>query len=87
MKYPILFQCALDVYSSSHFPKEIPFVPRIGEMVSVTGDYISYFGEKRFPTTLEVKRVVYTESGVVCELWLSKLDAEILKANNINIFG
>lgn len=87
MNYLILFRCALDAYSSCHFPKSLPVVPRIGEKVEVTSDYISHFTEKRFPTTLEVKNVTYAESGVVCELWISKLDAEILKANNINIFG
>lgn len=82
----ILFDTNLDNYNLSSFPENLTYVPRVGEVVMVREELIKYYLDKKLPITLEVVKVTHTESGVVCELWYSKIDLERATQNKINLF-
>ena len=94
----IIFKTNLDNYSGSDFLRfytskidgfntlNIISVPRKGETIEVL-DAVKYkFTSKHLPTRLEVTDVIYTESGVICELWYKQIDIEFAKLNNVNLF-
>ena len=73
----IIFKTNLDNYQTNCFPDNLPFVPRIGEKVSVTNVFIQYFRDKKLPTRLEVVDVTYTDQFVTCELWYNDTDKRL----------
>lgn len=82
----VKFRTNLDAYQTNCFPENLTIPPRIGEKVSVTEGFGSYFTNRKLPTKLEVVDVTWTDKGVVCELWYSEIDVKIAKQNNINLF-
>lgn len=82
----VVFHTNLDKYSGDQFPKNLPFVPRVGETVNVIASLKDAFVFKRLPTSLKVTSVNYYETHVVCELWYDSVDIEIAKYSGVDLF-
>jgi len=82
----VIFRTNLDNYQTNCFPENLEAAPRVGDKVMVTEVFGSYFTGKKLPVKLEVVDVVWTDKGVLCELWYSKIDVETAKLNGINLF-
>lgn len=83
----IVFKTNLDNYSKMNcFSTNLTFVPRKGEYVQVTKDYIGHYISKRLPMKLEVVSVTYNEDEVICDLWYNNTDLELMKSCDINPF-
>lgn len=81
----VKFHTNLDNYKTNCFPENIAIPPRIGETVLVTQAFSDYYTRKKLPLRLEVVDVIWTEQGVLCELWYKKIDLEIAKQRNVNL--
>lgn len=82
----VIFKTNIDHYKMDCFPDAyIDIPPRIGETVSVRELRSDYFINKKLPLRLEVVDVIWTENGVVCELWYKKNDVEAAKLSNIKL--
>ena len=81
----VLFKTNIDNYQTNCFPENLPFVPRIGEKVMVTNVFVQWFKNKKLPIRLEVFDVIYSDQGVVCELWYNKTDLKIAKQAGANV--
>lgn len=73
----IVFTTNIDAYNEKNcFPHDFPLtmIPRNGDMVEVKGDLHSYYRGLKLPIRLEVTRVTWTETMVICELWYNEAD-------------
>lgn len=82
----VIFRTNLDNYQTNCFPENLTIPPRVGERVMVGEAFGSYYTNKKLPTKLVVIDVVWTDIGVLCELWYSDIDVKVAKQNNINLF-
>lgn len=82
----VIFKTNIDHYKTNCFPKNLVIPPRIGETVSVTDTFESHFRDKRLPTRLEVVDVIWTEDGVVCELWYKEIDVKSSMLSGVELF-
>lgn len=82
----IFFSCNIDHYKSSHFDNTMTQVPRVGETVLVSHEYLYYFKSRKLPLRLEVVDVVWSGNTVVCELWYKKNDVDSAKLSGVNLF-
>ena len=82
----VLFKTNIDNYQTNCFPENLPFVPRIGEKVMVTNVFVQWFKDKNLPTRLEVVDVIYTDQGVVCELWYNETDRKLAELSGAVLF-
>ena len=81
----VVFKTNLDNYKTNCFPKDLSQVPRVGEKVMVNEVFIKYFNDKNLPIRLEVVDVIWTEIGVICELWYNALDKKIAEVNGAKL--
>lgn len=82
----VIFKTNIDHYKTNCFPENIQIPPRIGETVLVTEVFADYYANKKLPLRLEVVDVIWTDKGVVCELWYKNIDVEAAKLANIKLF-
>ena len=80
-KYYINIVSNLDRYNSSHFPA-LPVIPRIGECVSVSPEYVNYFINSGYPSILEVTNVIYYENRIEVIVWYSDIQLQNLRIKN-----
>lgn len=83
----IRFTTNLDEYKKAKWPDNLEHVPRKGEFVQMTVPTSNHFLRLRLPVSLEVKRVVHTDTCVKCELWYSDLQVKAMKAGGVNMFN
>lgn len=55
-------------------------------MVMVVECFGEYFINKKLPVSLEVVNVIWTDKGVICELWYSEADIKMSREFNLNLF-
>lgn len=82
----IIFTTNLDNYKTNCFPDNLTLVPRIGDSILVREVFIEYFRNKKLPTQLVVTNVIWSDKGVLCELWYKEIDVEFAKLNKVNLF-
>lgn len=81
----VVFKTNIDHYKTNCFPKNVTTPPRIGEKVLVNDVFFDYYTHKKLPTKLEVVDVLYSQHGVVCELWYTKIDIETANLRGIKL--
>ena len=82
----VVFKTNLDNYKTNCFPENLTQSPQKGDKVLVNEVFVKYFADKKLPLSLEVVDVIWTEVGVVCELWYSANDITSAKLNGVNLF-
>jgi hypothetical protein len=82
----IIFKTNLDMYQTNCFPNNLEIPPRIGDTVLITEPFLDYYAKQKLPLRMEVVDVLWSEKGVICELWYKKIDVEAAKLSNINLF-
>jgi hypothetical protein len=82
----VRFRTNVDHYKTNCWPQNIENPPRKGDTVVVAKVFEVYYKEKNLPTRMEVVDVIWTEYGVVCELWYKAQDVEFAKLNGTNLF-
>lgn len=82
----VLFKTNIDHYQTNCFPMNLEIPPRIGETVLVTEVFIDYYSKQKLPVRMEVVDVIWTEKGVICELWYKKNDVEAAKISGVKLF-
>ena len=82
----VVFKTNLDNYQTNCFPENLIYPPRKGDKVLVNEVFVKYFADKKLPLSLEVVDVIWTEVGVVCELWYSETDVRAAKEFGVNLF-
>ena len=73
----VIFTTNIDAYNEKRcFPDDFTpeMIPRKGDMVQVRAGFASYYQDKKLPVRLEVTRVTWSETTVVCELWYNETD-------------
>jgi hypothetical protein len=85
MLMKIRFKTNIDHYQTNCFPENLTIPPRIGETVLVTQVFEDYYSKRRLPIRLEVVDVIWTDKGVVCELWYKKNDVEAAKLSGVKL--
>ena len=90
----VKFSTNLDQYSSQMFQTSDTswgFVPRVGDFIEVTTEYIATLRDKKLPIRLEVTSVSLREYAfgtiVTVNLWYNKADLELAKQANAPVFG
>ena len=76
----VVFKTNIDAYSEkSCFPTNftLEMIPRKGDMVEIITSFVSYYRERKLPLRLEVTRVTWSETMVVCELWYNDTDKKL----------
>jgi len=81
----VIFKTNIDHYKTNCFPTNLEIPPRIGDTVLVTEVFLDYYAKQKLPVSLEVVDVIWTEKGVVCDLWYKKIDIEAAKLSNIKL--
>lgn len=81
----VVFLTNINHYKTNCFPENVNIPPRIGETVLVKEISSEYYHQKKLPLRLEVVDVIWTEKGVVCELWYKKVDIEAAKLAGVNL--
>lgn len=81
----VVFHTNVDHYKTNCFPDNLTIPPRIGESVSVTESFINYYRNKNLPTRMEVVDVIWTDKGVVCELWYKEIDVKAAKISGVSL--
>ena len=81
----VIFKTNIDHYQTNCFPTNIEIPPRIGETVLVGEVFSSYYSQKRLPLRLEIVDVIWTDKGVICELWYKKTDVEAAKLSGVKL--
>ena len=82
----VVFKTNLDNYQTNCFPENLTYPPRKGDKVLVSEVFVKYYADKKLPLSLEVVGVIWTEVGVVCELWYSQNDLKSAKLSGVNLF-
>mgnify|MGYP003412620908 FL=1 len=82
----VVFKTNLDNYKTNCFPENLIYPPHKGDKVLVNEVFVKYFADKKLPLSLEVVDVIWTEVGVVCELWYSETDVRAAKEFGVNLF-
>lgn len=82
----VVFKTNLDNYQTNCFPENLIYPPHKGDKVLVNEVFVKYFADKKLPLSLEVVDVIWTEVGVVCELWYSETDVRAAKEFGVNLF-
>ena len=82
----VVFKTNLDNYQINCFPENLICPPRKGDKVLVSEVFAKYYADKKLPLSLEVTSVIWTEIGVVCELWYSANDLASAKLSGVNLF-
>lgn len=82
----VVFKTNIDHYKTNCFPENINIPPRIGETVLVTEVFMDYFSKQKLPVRLEVVDVIWTEKGVLCELFYKNIDIESAKISGVKLF-
>ncbi len=59
--------------------------PRIGEKILVTEVFVNYYAKQKLPLTLNVVDVIWTDKGVLCELWYNQQDVEFAKLLGVKL--
>lgn len=81
----IIFHTNVDHYKTNCWPTITEAVPRIGDTVMVTEVFFQYFESKKLPLQMKVVDVVWTDHGVVCELWYRDVDIEAAKLSGVKL--
>jgi hypothetical protein len=81
----IIFKTNVDHYQTNCWPINLEIPPRIGDTVLVTEVFLDYYGKQRLPQRMEVVDVIWTEKGVICELWYKKNDVEAAKLSGVKL--
>ena len=81
----IVFRTNSSFYQTNCWPTNIDVPPRIGDTVLVVEIFVEYFIQNRLPARMEVVDVMWTEKGVICELWYKKSDIKDFELNNIKL--
>ncbi|MEO6303837.1 MAG: hypothetical protein ABIP51_11765 [Bacteroidia bacterium] len=81
----VIFKTNIDRYKTNCWPENITIPPRIGETVLVVEVFQNFFISKKLPTRLEVVDVIWSDKGVICDLWYKKQDIEIAKLSNTKL--
>ncbi len=81
----VIFKTNVDHYRTNCFPTNIEIPPRIGETVLVTEVFSDYYGKQKLPLRMEVVDVIWTDKGVICELWYKKNDVEAAKLSGVKL--
>lgn len=82
----VVFKTNLDNYKTNCFPQNLTFPPRKGDKVLVNEAFGKYYADKKLPLRLEVVDVIWTEAGVICELWYTEIDVKAAKEFGVNLF-
>jgi hypothetical protein len=82
----IVFRTNIDHYKTNCFPENITQAPRVGDLVMVTGVFIEFYHAKKLPLVLEVVEVIWSEKGVLCELYYQDIDIQAAKLSGVNLF-
>ena len=82
----VKFKTNIDHYKTNCFPENLTIPPRKGEKVLVNEVFGQYYSSRKLPLSLEVVDVIWTESGVVCELHYSEIDIKSAKLRGVNLF-
>ena len=90
----VKFSTNLDQYSNQMFQTSDVswgFVPRVGDFIEVTTEYVATLRNKKLPIRLEVTSVSLREyvhdTIATVELWYNKTDLELAKLANAPVFG
>jgi len=83
----IIFRTNIDAYKTNCFPINLTHLPRKGDLVSVVEVFGRHYIDKGLPTSLEVKSILHTERGVLCELNFSKTQLEAYKLSGVNPYN
>ena len=75
----VIFKTNIDHYKTNCFPINLKIPPRIGEKILVTEVFVDYYSKQKLPLTLDVVDVIWTDKGVLCELWYNQQDIELAK--------
>ena len=81
----VVFKTNIDHYQTNCFPENLTIPPRIGETVLVSEGFLDYYHKRKLPVRLEVKDVIWTSKGVVCELWYKNIDVEAAKLTGVKL--
>ena len=81
----VVFRTNIDHYKTNCFPENLTIPPRVGELVSVTEVFGQYYISRKLPAILEVVSVIWTDKGVLCELWYRKVDVEAAKLSGVKL--
>ena len=82
----VTFFTNIDHYKTNCFPENITIPPRIGETVLVKVVFAMYYSQIKLPTRLEIIDVIWTDQGVICELWYKKIDIKAAKVSGVSLF-
>lgn len=82
----VVFKTNIDHYKTNCFPENITIPPRKGETVLVVEAFGDYYAKKRLPLKLEVVDVIWTDKGIICELWYKENDIKAAKLSGVNLF-
>ena len=75
----VIFKTNIDHYQTNCFPTNLVIPPRIGETVLVTEGFANYYAKQKLPIRMEIVDVIWTDKGVICELWYKNIDVESAK--------
>jgi hypothetical protein len=81
----VIFKTNIDHYKTNCFPNNLEIPPRIGETVLVTEVFFDYYQKQKLPTQMKVVDVIWTDKGVVCELWYREIDIEAAKLSGVKL--
>jgi len=82
----VIFKTNIDHYKTNCFPMNLEIPPRIGEKILVTEVFVDYYAKQKLPLTLNVVDVIWTDKGVLCELWYNQTDVELAKNSGAKLF-
>jgi hypothetical protein len=82
----ITFKTLVDKYKTNCWPTNIDMPPRIGETVMVTDVFFDFYSIQKLPTKMKVVDVIYTDKGVICELFYSDFDLAKSKISGVIFF-
>jgi len=84
----ITFHTNIDRYKKNCWPTNFIRHPQKGEFVNVSKGFQQYYLDQGLPTALEVKSVNHFEQNgeqiIICELWFSDLQYQLIQQNNID---
>lgn len=81
----VIFKTNVDHYKTNCFPTNLEIPPRIGETILVSEVFFDYYQKQKLPVKMEVVDVIWSDKGVVCELWYKKIDVEAAKLAGVKL--